>query len=116
MEWEKINFTVEVGNETDIYEKIFIEGNTLYKLITRNTVEKITAKEFKEIVGLGIRAVKKEFKKGEYFIRLPKESKYYDKELIENDDYETDDYGIYLETDHMELIQMGCYNKDMNII
>lgn len=116
MEWEKINFTVEVGNETDIYEKVLIEGNTLYKLISKNKVTKITAKEFKEITGLGIRAVKKEFKKGEYFIRLPKESKWYDKELIENDDYETDDYGIYLETDHMELIKMGCYDKDMKII
>ena len=116
MNWKKVKFAVEVGGENDIDDKIFVEGNDLFKVINCDTVEKITANEFKKITGIGIRAVKKEFKDGGYFIPLPEKSKWYCKEDFENDGVHTEGIGLYLETDHLELVECGCYNENMKVI
>ena len=109
LNWKDIEFAVEVGTETDIYKKIVVQDNRLYLVVNRNTVKRITPKEFKRITGRGIRCIKKDIIRDDaYFIPLPRASQYYEKDLA-------DDVGLYIETDHMQLVADGVYAEEMNI-
>ena len=114
MNWSKVQFAVEVGAEADIDAKIFVCGRDLFLIKDYETVEKITAKKFKEIVGIGIREIKKRFRDDDYFIMMPKTSEFWDDSFEELTD--EDGIGIYLETDHQQLVEDGIYAKEMVVV
>lgn len=114
MEWTDVQFAVEVGGEADIDAKILICGRELFLLQDFETVERINATQFKKIVGIGIREVKRRFREGEYFIIMPKTSKFWFEGF--EDLTEEDGIGIYFETDHQQLVDDGIYAKEMKVI
>lgn len=114
MNWENIDFAIEVGGEADIDAKILVSGTDYYLIKDFETVEKIDAKEVKQITGIGIRELKKRFKNDEYFIMMPKESKFWDDSFEELT--EDDGIGIYFETDHLQLVEDDIYAEKMTII
>ena len=115
MNWSDIEFAIEVGAEADIDAKILVGGTRYYLIKDYETVEKINAKEVKKIVGIGIRKIKQRFKNNEYFIMMPKASKFWDDETMQNLT-EEDRIGIYFETDHEQLVKDGVYAEEMNVV
>ena len=98
-------FMVELGCETDIFEQFFLTKNKAFKFKEYGLVDRLTPKQFKKQVGLSITEVRNAFKKDITFIKN-NEGQYF---VDVGEEYIDEDDGVYIEVDHLQLVEDGVF-------
>ena len=105
MKMEDVLFMVELGCMSDIFEQFFLTKNKAFHFKEYGVVERLTPKQFKKQVGLSISEVRNAFKSDVTFIKN-NEGRYF---VEVGEDYIDEDDGVYIETDHLQLVEDGVF-------
>ena len=101
-------FMVELGSLNDIFEQYFLTKNKAFKFKEYGLVEKLTPKQFKKQVGVSITEVRKAFKDDVGFIKNNDGAYFVDI----GEDYIDEDDGVYIETDHLQLVKDEVFPEE----
>ena len=99
---KNLDFTFEIGVETEIFKTYALHQNVLYEVIGYKKLRKINKRKSKSIFKHTWAEIKKAIKNEDYFLPIPNE---------DNDE----NYGIYFENDHLQLLDDGVYSETLLI-